>query len=121
MIYIIDDDREFAECIAKMVLHTTKGVEIRIFSNAFEAINVMNEGLPELVFLDVLLDGPDGFTLLNEMSSYEDTEKIPIVIMSSLNFRGKNLTNYGVVEALNKAEMTPEDIKRIVKKYASKN
>ena len=121
MVYIIDDDREFAECIAKMILRTTKGVEIRIFSNAFEAINAMNKGLPELVFLDVLLDGPDGFTFLNEMSSYEDTEKIPIVIMSSLDLAGRNLASYGVVETLNKAEMIPEDIKRIVKKYADKN
>ena len=121
MVYIIDDDREFADCIAKIILRATKGIEVRIFSNAIEAINATSEELPGLVFLDVLLDGPDGFTFLNEMSSYEDTKKIPIVIMSSLDLAGRDLMSYGVVEILNKAEMTPEDIKRIVKKYASKN
>lgn len=116
MIYIVDDDREFAECIAKMVRKFFDG-EIKIFSNAIEAISAIDAGLPKLVFLDILLDGPDGFTFLNEMSSYEDTASVPIVIMSSLNFTGKNLRNYGVVKILDKAEMTPEDVRRVIEAY----
>ena len=115
-VYIIDDDREFAECVAQMICEFCNA-KVRIFGNGIEAMAAMEDGLPELIFLDVLLDGPDGFTFLNEMASYTDTEKVPIVIMSSLNL-GRDLSNYGVVRVLNKAEMTPKDIKEIVgKKY----
>ena len=116
MIYIVDDDREFAECIAKMVQAFSQ-TETRIFSNGIEAISAMNEELPDLIFLDILLNGPDGFTFLNELMSYNDTERIPVVIMSSLRFEQRRLEDYGVVAILDKMEMVPGDVKAVVEKY----
>lgn len=117
MIYIIDDDNDFAECIARMV-RTFCNDEVRIFTNAIEAISATNEEMPKLIFLDILLDGPDGFTFLNELMSYSDTEKIPVAIMSSLKFK-ERLNEYGVVAVLDKAEMVPDGVKEIVEKYAN--
>lgn len=116
MVFIIDDDREFAECIARM-LKKIANTEVEIFSNGIEAIAAMGGTLPELIFLDVLLDGPDGFTFLNEIMSYDDTKKIPVVIMSSLKFGKRNLDEYGVVKILDKAEMVPGDIAEVAERY----
>lgn len=111
MIFIIDDDRVMAECIKRAIK-----VPARIFSNAIEAMNAISEGLvPELIFLDILLDGPDGFTFLNELVSYPDTKNIPIVIVSSLDFSERDLSSYGVVGILNKDTMTPEEIRNYVR------
>ena len=126
MVFIIDDDRDFAECVAKMIgafcasQEDLRNEKVEIFGNAIEAINAMNEGVPELIFLDILLDGPDGWTFLNELMSYSDTEKVPVVIMSSLDFSGENLSSYGVVATLNKMEMTPVDIRELMEKYVKK-
>ena len=115
MIFVIEDNSIMSECIAR----SCKNKDVRIFSNAVLAMNAINEGeLPDLIFLDVLLDGPDGFTFLNEMVSYVDTAKIPVVIVSSLNFGEKELTEYGVVGVLNKDIMTPEDIFKYAEEYA---
>lgn len=114
MIFVIDDDKVMARCIAK----ACGGAEVRIFGDAISAMNELDNEFPEMIFLDVLLSGPDGFTFLNEMVSYTDTAKIPIVIVSSLNFRGKDLSSYGVVGVLDKSKMVPEDIRRYVEKYA---
>lgn len=114
MIFIIDDDREFAECVARQV-RAFSGDTVAIFGNGIEAIAAMDEDVPKLIFLDILLDGPDGFTFLNELMSYEDTKTIPVVVMSSLKFTGKNLENYGVVKVLDKAEMTPVEIKEVIR------
>lgn len=113
MLYIIDDDEIMAECIAR----ACDGRAVKVFSNAVEAMAAMNEGIPELIFLDILLDGPDGFTFLNELISYTDTARIPIVIVSSLDFKDKDLTEYGVVGVLDKATMTPQEIKDYVREY----
>lgn len=115
MILIIDDDAVMAGCIAKAV----RGFgEVRIFSNAIEAMNLIAGGeLPGLIFLDILLDGPDGFTFLNEMVSYKDTAAIPVVVVSSLDFSNKDLSGYGVVGVLNKDTMTPSEVKEYAKKY----
>ena len=110
MIFIIDDDEVMAKCVERAVKK-----EARIFSNGILAMEAISNGeIPDLIFLDILLDGPDGFTFLNELVSYSDTQKIPVVLISSLNFSGRDLSNYGVVGFLNKDTMTPEEIRSYV-------
>ena len=106
MIFVIDDDLLMAKCIANAT-----GKKTRIFSNAIEAMSALDDELPGLIFLDILLTGPDGFTFLNELISYSDTARIPVVVVSSLDFSGKDLSSYGVVGVLNKDTMTPDEIK----------
>ena len=114
MIFVIDDDYMMAECITRAAKRET-----RIFANAIEAMNAISDGeIPEMIFLDIMLDGPDGFTFLNEMISYTDTAKVPVVIVSSLDF-DKDLSAYGVVGVLKKETMKPEDIYEYVEKYAA--
>lgn len=115
MIFIIDDDEIMAECIARAVKKETK-----IFSNAIAAVEALNDEVPELIFLDILLDGPDGFTFLNELASYQDTAKIPIVIVTSLDVSGVDLSQYNVVGILSKDNMTPKEIKKYVSENAGR-
>ena len=90
-----------------------------IFSNAIDAMNaIVENNTPDLIFLDILLDGPDGFTLLDELVSYSDTARIPVVIITSLDLKHYNLSEYGVVGVLNKDTMLPKDIKQYVDEYA---
>ena len=115
MIFIIDDDEIMAECVAR----ACNGFEVKIFSDAINAMNAISDGqIPEMIFLDILLTGPDGFTFLNELISYQDTAKIPIVIISSLDLTKIDLKEYGVVGVLEKDEMTPREIRNYVEKYA---
>lgn len=104
-----------AECIALPC--EKSGQSVQIFHNAISVMNALNDNFPDLIFLDILLTGPDGFTFLNELISYEDTSKIPIVIVSSLDFKNQDLSHYGVVKILDKATMTPDDIKKCIKDY----
>lgn len=113
MIFVIEDNRIMAECIARAI----EG-EVRIFGNAIAAMNAISDGeIPGMIFLDVLLDGPDGFTFLNELVSYDDTKKIPVVIVTSLEIKKYNLSSYGVVGVLEKESMRPENVKEYVEKY----
>ena len=106
-----------SECIAKACAE----FDARVFSNAIETMEaISNNDIPDLIFLDILLKGPDGFTFLNELVSYTDTVKIPIVVVSSLDFKEIDLSVYGVVGILNKDTMLPEDIKNYANKYCSK-
>jgi len=113
MIFIVDDDEMMAECVARACK-----TEVRIFSNAIETMNEIAGGVvPDLIFLDILLDGPDGFTFLNELVSYTDTSKIPIVIVSSLDYSQTDLSGYGVVGYLDKDTMKPQEIRQYAERY----
>lgn len=116
MIFIIDDDAIMARCVARAC--EKSGLKTQIFGDAITAMNALEKGLPEMIFLDILLSGPDGFTFLNELVSYSDTMKIPVVVISSLKFSEKDLRDYGVVGVLDKTTMTPEEIQGYARKYA---
>ena len=114
MIFVIDDDRIMANCIANCVREKTL-----VFANAIDAMDKIAEGfMPQMIFLDILLDGPDGFTFLNELVSYNDTARIPVVITTSLDINKSSLATYGVVGILNKETMKPEDIREYVEQYS---
>ncbi|MBR2659547.1 response regulator [Candidatus Saccharibacteria bacterium] len=117
LVYIIDDDKIFAECLERFLRVAEKDMTqfiVKHFSNVIDAVAEMNGEVPDVVFLDILLDGPDGFTLLNEMASYDDTARVPIVIVSSLDIR-RDLKDYGVVAVLDKATMTPEEVGAVLR------
>lgn len=113
MIFIIEDDLTMAECIKK----ACSPHPAQIFSNCYDAIAAIDRHLPQLIFLDILLPGPNGFTLLHELASYIDTAKIPIIILSSIDFTHQDLSTYGVVACLHKDSFTPKDIRTHVSAY----
>lgn len=92
-----------------------QSVFCEIFPDAISALRAFDQALPDLILLDVLLSGPNGFTLLNELASYTDTAAIPVVIISSLNLNLCDLASYGVTAILDKSTMTPRDIQEAVR------
>lgn len=120
-IWIIEDDKMLSECLSRAVNYlpdSSKKVypqhNIKTFSNIITAINSLDDGLPDLVILDVLLSGPDGFSFLNELISYHDTTNIPVIIVTTLAPPDDSLAHYNVTKILQQETMTPSEIKSAV-------
>lgn len=124
-IFIIDDDELFADCLAntvkKCLSKESKGRNVKVeqFKEAVSAVGSLLEPLPDLIFLDVLLPGADGFTFLNEIASYVDTAKIPVILVTSLELPETDLSIYGVRGILNKETMTPREVEEYVERYTN--
>ena len=112
-IFIIEDDPDFAEIYQKHLARNFSEIPLQIFYNAIEAnaafSELSEEELPSLIILDILLTGPDGFTLLNELLSYPETSQISVLLISSLNLGQMSLHAYNVRSILNKETFTPAD------------
>lgn len=93
--------------------------EIQHFTNAIAAMAALDEAAPDLIILDIVLDGPDGFSFLNELASYDDAARIPVLIMTSLEINRAGLEHYGVKRVLQKETMTPSQIRQTVKEILS--
>jgi CheY-like chemotaxis protein len=110
--YVIEDNEIMSELFSRYL----RGVcEVKVFHDAISAIQNISADAPDMIFLDVLLTGPDGFTFLNEIVSYEDTAKIPVVIVTSLDIKADSLKNYNVVKILRKDSLIPDDMKDIAR------
>lgn len=116
VIWVVDSDAVMALCI-KRAIGSAPNLVIRSYHNAIDAINGLAEGVPDLIFLEIRLVGPDGFTLLNELMSYDDTAQVPVVLVTDLPLTGRDLAIYGVVGILLKETMKPVEIRRYVERF----
>lgn len=110
--YVIEDNEIMSELFSRYLCGVC---EVKVFHDAISAIQNISADAPDMIFLDVLLTGPDGFTFLNEIVSYEDTAKIPVVIVTSLDIKADSLKNYNVVKILRKDSLIPDDMKDIAR------
>ncbi len=81
MIYIVEDD----ENIRQMESYALKnsGYSIREFGEAQSFFAACNEVLPELVVLDIMLPGEDGYTILRRLRENPKTKKIPVIMVTA--------------------------------------
>ncbi len=112
MIFIIEDDRGWENYYRRIL----KGYELDFFHDGVAAIAEMDVKKPALVVLDILLTGPTGFAVLNEMRSYPELAKVPVIIVSSVAIEVELAEKYGVTAVLDKSKMTPDDLLVAIKK-----
>ncbi len=108
MILVLDDDEVTGKCLVRIL--EKKGFTGRLYGNVIEAMAAVSEEVPEMIFMDVFLTGPDGFTFLNEMASYVDTMQVPVAIVSEKDFSEYDLSSYNVIGCLDKNTMKPEHV-----------
>ena len=113
MIYVVEDDQGWKNYYERIL----KGQNLAFFRDGVAAIAAMDEQVPSLVILDILLTGPTGFAIINEMRSYAELMDVPVAIVSSIPLAADLSEKYGVVATLDKGEMTPSDLLEVVKRY----
>lgn len=109
-VLIIEDDVWLAEQFGRTL--ESAGFSTRQVSSGHVAMDVIDEQAPRVVLLDFLLTGGTAMTLLNELQSYTDTAKIPIILSTNLasQIDLKDVSSYGVKRILDKTTMQPDDI-----------
>ncbi|MFI5212374.1 MAG: response regulator [Candidatus Saccharimonadales bacterium] len=115
-ILIVEDDEWLAEQHARTL--KAAGYTISFVNNALAAMDVIDSQHLDLIVLDVLLAGPNAFTLLHELRSHPDLGGIPVILCtnSADQLAGEDIAAYGVAQVLDKAAMHPDDLVAAVKK-----
>lgn len=85
-ILIADDDPGILDAIGIML--EFEGYEVQSASNS-AALLSMENGLPDLLLLDIWMSGTDGRDVCRYLKQKESTRKIPIVMISA----SKNIEN----------------------------
>ena len=109
-ILIIEDDKFLRELIVQKLIK--EGFEISEAVDGEEGMKKVKEEKPDLVLLDLILPGIDGFEVLSRMREESALASIPVIILSNLGQREdveKGL-RMGAVDYLIKAHFTPGEI-----------
>ncbi len=115
-ILIVEDDKFLRELISQKLVKD--GYDISLAVDGEEGIKKIKEEKPDLVLLDLILPGIDGFEVLTQAKKDVTTAKIPVIILSNLGQkedieRGLKL---GAVDYMVKAHFTPGEIIEKIKK-----
>lgn len=119
-ILLVEDDNILVE-MYKMKL-TEEGYEVFTSSNGVDALEIAKKESPEIILLDIILPGMDGFAILGSLKGEQKTKQIPVILLSNLGQdsdieKGKKL---GAQDYLVKANFTPtqvaEKIRVVLKK-----
>ena len=78
MIYCVEDERNIRELLI-YTLETT-GFKARGFGNGNELMKALKEEIPELILLDIMLPGIDGFEICKQIREEKNT---PILMVSA--------------------------------------
>ena len=80
-IFVIDDEKDIRE-ILKINL-TSEGYEVITFPSASEAKKRLDTESPDLIVLDIMMEGKDGFEFCREIRSIEKLKSIPVIFLSA--------------------------------------
>jgi len=114
-ILVVEDDRFLRELISRKLLGV--GYNVVEAVDGEDGIRKIKEEKPDLVLLDLILPGADGFEVLSKTKADPLVSSIPIIILSNLGQkedveRGLKL---GAVDYLIKAHFTPGEIVEKIK------
>ncbi len=116
-VLLVEDD------LSLMKIYSNKlrisGFDVSVATTGDEGLRKAQIELPQIILLDLILPGMDGFLVIEELKKNPVTEGIPVVILSNLGQqtdieRGKRL---GAVDYLVKSDVSLVDVVAKVKKY----
>ena len=80
-ILIVDDDNNIAELVA---LYLTKECfETKIVNDGEEALKQFHIFHPDLILLDIMLPGDDGYTILEQLKSMPSVKDVPVIMVTA--------------------------------------
>lgn len=109
-ILIIEDDRFLRELIARKL--SAEGYEVSEAVNGEAGVKAVKELKPDMVLLDLILPGIDGFEVLGRIKKDETTSSALVIILSNLGQKEdiEQGIKLGAADFLIKARFTPTEI-----------
>lgn len=79
---LIIDDSSVNNLLLENILDA-EGYSVMVSFNAKEAFEMIETKKPDLILLDIMMPGMNGFTVLKELKSDPKTNYIPVVMVSA--------------------------------------
>jgi CheY-like chemotaxis protein len=82
-IYIVDDDKIFLLITTRLLTKMYPQANIQTFEGGEQALNAINENVPDLLFLDLNMPGMDGWEFLDHVEDMLSNGSFPIYVSTS--------------------------------------
>lgn len=80
-VIVVDDDKEIREIVTFVL--TRNGFEVAVACNGQQLQDLLAAQIPDLIILDVMMPGLDGYSIFSGLRSNSTTSHIPVIIMTA--------------------------------------
>lgn len=80
-ILVVDDNKENLKVVSNFL--KTEGYQIALSLNADDALNILKENKIDLILLDVMMPGTDGFSLCRMLKENPRLQDIPVIFLTA--------------------------------------
>ena len=81
MIFCVEDDRNIRELLVYTL--STTGYQAQGFDSGKELFQELKNNRPELILLDIMLPGEDGYAILDKLKANSSTKEIPVIMVTA--------------------------------------
>jgi two-component system, sensor histidine kinase and response regulator len=82
-ILIVDDNPENQRILIRLL--TSQGYQLRTAKSGVEALAIIEQDLPDLILLDIMMPGMDGYEVCRRLKAEKRTCDIPVLFVSALD------------------------------------
>ncbi len=82
---LVIDDYAVTRMLLKRMLERQKGWKVREAEDGLKAIEKIEEKIPDIILLDLMMPNMDGYEFLQYLRGNPETENVPVLIITSLN------------------------------------
>ena len=106
----VEDDAFLSEIITQKL--NKRGCKYFFAKDSEQAFEVLKNNVPDVIILDILLPGKDGFEILAEIKKDAKLKDVPVIMLTNFNQQEKidQAMPLGAVKFLVKAIYTLEEI-----------
>lgn len=116
-ILLVEDDKFLRDLLSRKLQEEKLTVVPAI--DGEEGVKKAEEEIPDLILLDLILPGINGFDVLKKIKENQKTSSIPVIVLSNLGQKEdvERALSLGAKDYLIKANFTLEEIFEKIKKY----
>ena len=93
-ILVVEDDFEIAQMLR--IFFESKGYQVIIAPRGEKALELCQRRLPNIILLDILLPGIDGYEVCRRLKSNQQTKSVPVIFLTQKDERADQIIGLGL-------------------------
>ncbi len=92
-VLLVDDDPEALQLFSRMLASAGRGYRVLRASSGQQALGLLRERRPDVMLLDLVMPGMNGFEVLQMKSQDPDLQRVPVVVISAKDPMGEPIVS----------------------------
>jgi DNA-binding response OmpR family regulator len=81
-VLIVEDDALLSKVLSEHLVN--ENFEVALAENGLRVAGAVKDFLPDMILLDLIIPGIDGFAVLKQLKENEKSKNIPVLVLSNL-------------------------------------